>query len=257
MGRLAGKVAVITGGAGGIGTATARLFCAEGARVLLVDMDPAALEAKAQALRQESADAEIDVCVADIAEEDPARNAIAQAVGRFGALDVLINNAAVRRPGPVEASTRADWDRILAVNLLGAVNLYRAAAAPLRRSGKGSVVNVSSVYAVTGRKNMGLYDATKAGLVALTRTLACEEAEHGVRVNAVCPGSTLSDYHVKRGAERGASEATMQNEVRTDSLFRRWARPEEIAYPILWLASDEASFVTGTALLVDGGLSIM
>jgi meso-butanediol dehydrogenase/(S,S)-butanediol dehydrogenase/diacetyl reductase len=257
MGRLASKVALITGGGGGIGTATARLFCAEGSKVLLVDTDSAALEAKAQSLRQESVGAEIDICVADVAEEDSARGAVAKAMERFGGLDILVNNAAIRRPGPVEASLRADWDRILAVNLLGTVNLYRAAATLLRRSGKGSVVNVSSVYAVTGRKNMGLYDATKAGLVALTRTLACEEAEHGVRVNAVCPGSTLSDYHIKRGAAQGLSEAAMQQEARTDSLFRRWARPEEVAYPILWLASDEASFVTGTALVVDGGLSIM
>jgi meso-butanediol dehydrogenase/(S,S)-butanediol dehydrogenase/diacetyl reductase len=119
------------------------------------------------------------------------------------------------------------------------------------------VVNVSSVYAVTGRSGMGLYDATKAALIALTRTLACEEAAHGVRVNAICPGSTLTDYHLKRGAAQGLSAEMMQSEARTDSLFRRWARPEEIAYPILWLASDEASFVTGAVLMVDGGLSIM
>jgi 2-hydroxycyclohexanecarboxyl-CoA dehydrogenase len=257
MERLIGKVAVISGGGGGIGAATARVFCAEGAKVLLIDHDSAALEDKAGALRRLSAAFQVETCVADIAAETEAGAAIAKAIERFGAVDVLVNNAAIRIPGAVETTPRSEWDRILSVNLLGAVNLYRAAAAPLRNSGKASIVNVSSVYAVIGRSGMGPYDATKAALMALTRTLACEEAGHGIRVNAVCPGSTLTDYHLRRGAAKGLSEQTMQNEVRTDSLFRRWARAEEIAYPILWLASDEASFVTGAVLIVDGGLSIM
>ena len=257
MGRLSGKVAVISGGAGGIGAATARLFCREGAGVLLVDADGEALATKATALRKEVGATLLDTFHADIAAADQATEAVRSAVERFGGVDVLVNNAAIRIPGSVESVPPADWDRILSVNLLGAVNLFRAAAASLRRSGRGSVINVSSVYALTGRKAMGPYDATKAALIGLTRTLAHEEAEHGVRVNAVCPGSTLTDYHVKRGAAHGISAEAMRQEVRTDSLFRRWARPEEVAYPILWLASDEASFVTGAALVVDGGLSIM
>jgi meso-butanediol dehydrogenase/(S,S)-butanediol dehydrogenase/diacetyl reductase len=257
MERLIGRVAVISGAGGGIGAATARIFCAEGAKVLLIDRDPAALEDKTGTLRRLSAAFEVETYVADIAAETEAGAAIAKAIERFGAVDVLVNNAAIRIPGMVETTPRSEWDRILSVNLLGAVNLYRAAAAALRNSGKASIVNVSSVYAVTGRNGMGPYDATKAALIALTRTLACEEAGHGIRVNAVCPGSTLTDYHLRRGAAKGLSEQTMQNEVRTDSLFRRWARPEEIAYPILWLASDEASFVAGAVLMVDGGLSIM
>ena len=257
MDRMMGKVAVISGGGGGIGAATARLFCAEGAKVLLIDRDPGTLEAKTSALRKMSAAFELEPCVADVAAEAEAGAAIAKTIEQFGAVDVLVNNAAIRIPGAVETRPRSEWDRILSVNLLGAVNLYRAATVALRRSGKASIINVSSVYAVTGRTGMGLYDATKAALIALTRTLACEEARHGIRVNAVCPGSTMTDYHLKRGAAKGLSEQAMQTEVRTDSLLRRWARPEEIAYPILWLASDEASFVTGAVLVVDGGLSIM
>jgi 2-hydroxycyclohexanecarboxyl-CoA dehydrogenase len=257
MGRLAGRVAVISGGGGGIGAATARVFCDEGAKVLLVDCDAAALRAKEGALRQSAPAYVFDSYVADIAREEEAAAAIARALERFGAVSVLVNNAAVRAPATIEKATPSEWDRILSINLLGAANLYRAAATELRKSGSGSVVNVSSVYAVTGRKGMGLYDASKAALIALTRTLACEEAEHGVRVNAICPGSTLTDYHLKRGAAKGLTQEMMQSEARTDSLFRRWARPEEIAYPILWLASQEASFVTGAVLVVDGGLSIM
>jgi 2-hydroxycyclohexanecarboxyl-CoA dehydrogenase len=257
MGRMTGKVAVISGGGGGIGAATAQLFCRENARVLLTDSDPAALETKLGALRRVSADFECAGCVGDVAREEDVDRVVRAAIDRFGGLNVLVNNAAIRIPNPIEVASRSQWDQILSVNLLGAVNLYRAAAAELRKSGAGSVVNVSSVYAFTGRKEMGLYDATKAALIALTRTLAFEEAEHGVRVNAVCPGSTLTDYHLKRGAARGLSEEAMLKEERTDSLLRRWARPEEIAFPILWLASDEASFITGAALVADGGLSIM
>jgi meso-butanediol dehydrogenase/(S,S)-butanediol dehydrogenase/diacetyl reductase len=118
-------------------------------------------------------------------------------------------------------------------------------------------VNVSSCYAVTGRKGMGLYDATKAGQLALTRTLAFEEAEHGVRANAVCPGSTLTDFHVGRAQAGGKNVEQLKTERKDTSLIGRWATPEEIAWPILWLASSEASFITGTTLMVDGGLSIM
>jgi meso-butanediol dehydrogenase/(S,S)-butanediol dehydrogenase/diacetyl reductase len=104
---------------------------------------------------------------------------------------------------------------------------------------------------------MPIYDATKAALLSLTRTLAFEEAEHGVRANAVCPGGTLTPFTAGRGAARGETPEEMANEVRSDSLLRRWARPEEIAYPVLWLASDESSYMTGATIMVDGGLSIM
>jgi len=127
----------------------------------------------------------------------------------------------------------------------------------LRQAGSGSIVNVWSCSAVTGRKGMGLYDATKAGMLAMTRTLAFEETAHGVRVNAVCPGSTLTDFHVNRAQAAGKSVELLKTQRQDTSLLGRWAAPEEIAYPILWLASDEGSFITGTTLMVDGGLSIM
>jgi meso-butanediol dehydrogenase/(S,S)-butanediol dehydrogenase/diacetyl reductase len=127
----------------------------------------------------------------------------------------------------------------------------------LRAAGSASIVNVSSCYAVTGRKGMGLYDATKAGMLAMTRTLAFEEAAHGVRANAICPGSTLTDFHVNRAQAAGKSVEVLKAQRQDTSLLGRWASPEEVAWPILWLASDEASFITGTTLMVDGGLSIM
>src|SRR6185436_6502513 len=150
-----------------------------------------------------------------------------------------------------------DWQGVLGVNLVGAANYAKAALPELRRAGKGSIVNVSSCYAVTGRKGMGIYDATKAALLAFTRTLAFEEAGHGVRANAVCPGSTLTDFHLRRGKAAGKSTEELSRARSDNSLIGRWATPEEVAWPILWLASGEASFITGATLMVDGGLSII
>jgi meso-butanediol dehydrogenase/(S,S)-butanediol dehydrogenase/diacetyl reductase len=137
------------------------------------------------------------------------------------------------------------------------VNFCKAAVVELRRGGKASIVNMSSCYGVTGRRGMPIYDATKAALLSLTRTLACEEAARGIRVNAVCPGGTLTPFTIGRGVAAGRNPEDMRQDVKPESLLRRWAMPEEIAYPVLWLASDESSYITGTTIMVDGGLHIM
>jgi meso-butanediol dehydrogenase/(S,S)-butanediol dehydrogenase/diacetyl reductase len=255
--RLDGKVALITGGGTGIGAAAGRLFCAEGAAELLVDVNADALERTRAAIAQSVPQSRIAGFVADVADAAGAAEAVQQALQTFRRLDVLVNNAAMRNDAALADATPAAWQAVFAVNLMGAANYCRAALPALRDSGRASIVNVSSCYAVTGRKGMGLYDATKAGLLAMTRTLACEEAAHGVRVNAVCPGSTLTDFHVARAHAAGKSVEALKTERQDTSLLARWAAPEEIAWPILWLASDEASFVTGATLMVDGGLSII
>ena len=252
-GRLEGKVALVTGGGAGIGAATAWLFCREGAAVMLVDADAGALAATVDAL----AGARVATLVADVADAQAAQQAVQQAIDAFGSLDVLVNNAAMRHHGPLADATPADWHAMAGVNLVGTANYCKAALPALRRSRRGSIVNVSSCYAVTGRKGMGLYDATKAGMLAMTRTLAFEESPHGVRVNAVCPGSTLTDFHKQRAVAAGKNVDTLKAERRDTSLLRRWAEPDEIGWPIVWLASDEASYITGATLMVDGGLSIM
>jgi meso-butanediol dehydrogenase/(S,S)-butanediol dehydrogenase/diacetyl reductase len=254
---MAGKYAIVTGGGGGIGSATATLFCAEGAKVLLVDRDEAALRAAAERIRGAVGSAELDSFVCDITQPDQAAAAVAHAVSAFGALDTLVNNAAIRRVASVATSKLADWEAVIAVNLLGAVNFCAAAAPALRASGKASVVNVSSVYGVMARAEWGIYDATKAALLALTRSFACEEAKHGIRANAVCAAATLTPFNIGRGRARGLSEADLRREGRPDNLLGRWAEPPEMAYPILWLASDEASFVTGATFMIDGGRSIV
>jgi len=229
--RLEGKAALITGGGAGIGAATAKIFRKEGASVLVVDQKPGK-----------------DVFTADVADPKAAAAAVAKAVSAFGRLDILVNNAAMRNYSAVADATPEEWRAVLDVNLLGAAAYARAALPALRKSGKGAIVNVSSCYALTGRKGMAIYDASKAALIALTRSLAHEEAARGIRVNAVCPGSPYTEFHRKRGLGKNARD--------DNSLAGRWAAPEEIAWPILWLASDEASFITGVALPVDGGLTI-
>ena len=242
-GRLDGKSAVVTGGAGGIGQAVARLFRDEGARVAIVDLDPPGGDFLAIA--------------ADIAREDEAFRAVDEAVRAFGGLDILVNNAGVREYGPLADRPAASWERIVAVNMIGTANCTRAALPHLRRAPDGNIVNVSSTFGVIARSGMGQYDATKAAIVSMTRTVACEEAGHGVRANAVCPGGVLTPYHLERYAGQGIDRAQLEEEQKAVPLMGRWAEAGEIAYPILWLASPEASFVTAAALMVDGGKSAL
>jgi 2-hydroxycyclohexanecarboxyl-CoA dehydrogenase len=255
--RLANKTALITGAGAGIGKACALLFCKEGAAVTLVDADAAALERTVAAIRSELPNAKVTHFTANVADASMTAAAVQHAVAAHGSLDILVNNAAMRNYSAIADATPEEWQAMVNVNLIGAATYAGAALPHLRRSGGGSIVNVSSCYAVTGRKGMGIYDATKAGQLALTRTLAHEEAEHGVRVNAVCPGSTLTEFHIGRAEAKGKSVDTLKSERQTTSLLGRWATPDEIAYPVLWLASSEGSFMTGATVMVDGGLHIM
>jgi meso-butanediol dehydrogenase/(S,S)-butanediol dehydrogenase/diacetyl reductase len=257
MNRLANKKALITGGGAGIGAATARIFVQEGASVLLVDRDPDALARTAQAIREAQPGAVVEVLAADVSDAAKAVEAVQLAKTVLGGIDVLVCNAAMRNYSPLAQAQPEEWTAMLNVNLLGPANYVRAALPLLRESGKSSIVLVSSCYAVTGRAGMGIYDTTKSGLLAMTRTLAFEEVKHGVRVNSLCPGSTLTEFHVGRAAAKGKDVETLKNERDDTSLMGRWAHPDEIAYPILWLASDEASYITGSNVMVDGGLSAM
>src|SRR5215204_152882 len=251
-GRLEGRVAVVTGGAGGIGAATGRLFCEEGAKVALVDRDAQAMSAVLAEIRGAVPGVEMLDVIVDLAEEASAATIVAETRRAFGRIDVLVNNAGIRSYEPLAEARRETWETILAVNLLSYAYLAREALPDLRAA-RGSIVNVSSTHAFNPRAGMGQYDVTKAGIVSLTRTLAFEEAPHGVRVNAVCPGATFTPFHRKRAEALGRTQAEIDREAETTCLMRRWAEPREIAYPILWLASNEASYVTGAPLMVDGG----
>jgi NAD(P)-dependent dehydrogenase (short-subunit alcohol dehydrogenase family) len=252
--RVKDKVAIITGGAGGIGSATGQLMCEEGALVALVDKDAQALQTAQERIHAAVPGAQVVAVAADIASEPEAQRVVAEVAARFGRIDILVNNAGMREYWRLAEAPAQSWDRILGVNLLSYAHMAKSALPHLRRAGKGAIVNISSTYGVTGRVGMGQYDATKAAILALTRTLAFEEIEHGIRVNAVCPGSTLTPFHVNRLQQ---SEQAILEDKLQDCLMHRWCNPREIAYPILFLASDEASYITATTLMADGGRPVM
>jgi NAD(P)-dependent dehydrogenase (short-subunit alcohol dehydrogenase family) len=257
--RLADKVALVTGGGGGIGEATVRLFWEEGARAAVVDSDGEAAERVTRAI---DPNGERLIAVrADLTQEAGAERAVQAAVARFGRLDVLVNVAGVRVWGPITEASLESWDFILKVNLLAAAYCAKFAIPELARRGGGSIVNISSANAIVGRKGMAQYDASKAAMLGLTRSMACDHAEQQIRVNAVCPGPTLTQYHVRRRAQaQGISLSQAEAELRAAgapaTLLKRQAEPREIAYAILFLACEESSYVTGATFMIDGGLSV-
>jgi len=254
---MAGRVALVTGGGGGIGEATGRLFAEEGAAVALVDSDKAAAGAAAAGIVKAVADARVSAIAADLTSEPESRRVIDETLAAFGALHTLVNVAGVRLYTPLAEADAKGWEFILGVNVLATAYCCKAALPALRRGGRGTIVNLSSVYGVKGRAGMGQYDTTKAAVLGFTRALAIEEAPHKIRVNAVCPGGTITPYHIRRAAAQGVSEAEMRTQRTGDNLLGRWAEPREVAFPILFLASDESSYITGATLMVDAGKSII
>jgi 2-hydroxycyclohexanecarboxyl-CoA dehydrogenase len=252
MARLNGKVAAITGGASGIGEATVRRFVAEGARVAFADRDVdrgkrVAAELGASAWFTE----------AHMERESEAAGFVRQAAERFGRLDVLVNNAGVRSYHTVADATAESWEEILAVNLKGYAFCAKAAIPLIRQGGGGNIVNVASVRSVTSVGKTTLYDTTKAAVAGLTRGMAVDHAADGIRVNAVCPGPIFTPFHEKRTRELGRTLEQYREDAAKSTILKRPGTPEEVAACILFLASDDASFVTGTLLFVDGGLTAM
>lgn len=256
--RLQDRVAIITGGGSGIGRATCLLFAEEGARVVVADREGAAAQDTVARIAAAGGPLALAVPV-DVAREAEVAALAAACDARFGRADVLVNVAGMRLWGPVTDATPEDWAAIVGVNLMGVGLCCKHVLPLMARGGGGSVVSVSSANGVVGRPGMALYDATKAGVLALTRSMACDHRDQGIRVNAVLPGPTLTDFHVRRAeaAGRTLDESVTRPHPGGPGILRRQALPREIAYGILFLASDEASYVTGTCLHVDGGLSAL
>ncbi|GIX07931.1 MAG: short-chain dehydrogenase [Candidatus Poribacteria bacterium] len=246
-------VAVVTGGGSGIGEATCYRFAQEGVAVVVVDRYYDAAARVARTIREQGGQAV--PFQADVGDEPQALAIGRFAAEQFGRLTILVNNAGVRVYGPITEATVQDWDTILAVNLRGVGYCCKGAIPEMEKAGRGAIVNVSSANALVGRASMPLYDATKAGVLALTRALA---VAHGpaIRVNAVCPGGTITPYHIRRAQERGLSEEEFRRQAHAGArnILRRQAEPEEIASAIVFLASEDASFITGETLMVDGGM---
>ncbi len=251
MGRLYGKVAAITGGASGIGEATVRRFVEEGARVAFADRDAICGTSLAEQIR--AGGGEVLFVEAHTEREAEARAFIQRTVKHFGQLNILVNNAAIRLYQSVTEASEESWDTILGVNVKGYAFCAKAAIPVLRGTGNGSIVNIASNSAVIASHNAVQYDTTKAAVTGLTRAMANDHAEDGIRVNALCPGPTFTAFHEKRAAAAGKTPEEFQEEFGRSTMLKRAATPAEIAACVLFLASDEASYVTGTCLFADGG----
>jgi len=247
--RLTGKVAIITGAAAGIGAATAELFGEEGARLVLVDRE-AAGELTASRIREQGADARF--VTADISQEDDVRRAVEATQRAFGRIDILINNAAVFVFKGLDAGA-AEWHRSLDTNVIGTSLCTRYAAEVMKQTGGGAIVNLGSISSFIAQPNFLTYSATKAALVNMTRCMALDLAPHGIRVNCVCPGTIRTSATDRHMAHSRISEEQFMAEQAPLHLLNRIGQPREVAYAILFLASDEASFITAASLVVDGG----
>jgi NAD(P)-dependent dehydrogenase (short-subunit alcohol dehydrogenase family) len=257
-GRLDGKVAIVTGGGGGIGEATGALFREQGASVAMVDNNADDLEHAVRAISDDPAERILSV-VADITQESEAARIVSATVERFGRLDVLVNIAGVRAPvGPITATTTEMWRHVLDVNLLGMVACCKYAVPEMVRVGGGSIINVSSINAEVARPGWAIYDASKAAVLALTRDMACDHARQGIRVNAVCPGFVLTRFHIRNRAQsQGTSYEDAETQMRSEpypyNLMGRPGEPRELAHTLLFLASGESSYATGAVFHIDGG----
>lgn len=251
---LAEKVALITGGGNGIGRATAARFAREGARVVICDLDEEGLEGTRQLVSE--AGAKVATVVGNVTVRADVQRMVDTALDQFGRLDILINNAGITRDGlttrlkdgEIKLMSDEQWDAVLAVNLKGTWLCSQLAAVPMIKQKSGRIINTASI-AVLGNIGQANYSASKAGIVGLTKTLALEWARYGIAVNCIAPGG------VKTRMTAAIPEKIMAGLLQQIP-YRRMAEPEEIAAVHVFLASEEASYITGQVLFVDGGLSV-
>ncbi len=244
---LTGRKAFITGASRGIGREIAVAMAQAGADVALVARTAEGLAATEHAVL--ACGREAFVIPADVTDQDAVAVAAAGAIDRLGHVDIVVNNAGGSNFIAAVMDLRmSGWDKLLRLNLTSAVYVCQAFGQHLIERGQGSVINVASVAGLISSPFLAPYGAAKAGLISLTKTLAVEWAPHGIRVNALCPGWTATDLNRNLWEDEAASKATIANVP-----MRRWGRPEEMAGPAVFLASDAASYITGQALVIDGG----
>ena len=246
--RVDGKVALVTGGAGGIGAAAARLLAAEGAAVLIGDILAEQGQATADTIAASGGRASF--VELDVTNPQDWSNAVAQAVGQFGKLDVLVNNAGVSHRTGVEETDGDAWDRVMDVNVKGVFLGIRAAIPEMRRAGGGSIINISSIYGIVGSGASASYHASKGAVRIFTKSVAVQYAKDNIRVNSVHPG--FVDSPMTR-SHHAVPEVWNDRVGKTP--LGRMGTPEDIAAGIVYLASDESSFVTGAELVIDGGMT--
>lgn len=252
--RLKDKVAIITGSGAGIGQAAAILFAEEGAKVIVGDLDRAGGEATQAQIK--AAGGEAIFVQSDISKEEDARALTDEALRAFGRVDVLVNNAAAFVLKGLEATVE-DWHRSLSVNVVGTSLVSRYASEAMKRNdagaGSGAIVNLGSMSSFIAQPHFVCYSATKAAIIQMTRNMAMDLAPFNIRVNAACPGTIITQATENHRNQVGISLDDFKAMEGPKHLLNRVGHPREVAYPILFLASDEASFITGTYLMVDGG----
>ncbi len=249
MRRVSDKIALITGAGSGIGRATSLLYAREGASVILVGRRRMPLEDVAQEVI--SSGGRALPLEGDITDEACVRSVVEASLVEFGGIDILINNAGKAQPGrPLHEFTDAMWKEALDVNLTGTFRFIRGVLPHFLKRNRGTIVNVSSASALVGMPNMAGYSAAKSGVVALTRSVAVEYGHLGIRCNCVCPGAVTTPM-----TEAFLADATRRRRVIAGNLLPRLAEPGDIANTILYLGSDESSFLTGAILAADGGLT--
>lgn len=250
--RLAGKVAFITGGGTGIGRACALAFAREGAEVATAGRRKEPLEKVAREIAAAGGKSLALSC--DVTQRSLVESALAQAEKHFGRLDTIVNNAGAVVVATVEQTSDADWDRVIAANLTGTFFVSRAALAPLRRAGRGSIVNIGSVLGLVARKDRAAYCAAKAGVSGLTRAMALDHAHEKIRVNCICP--TLVETELGMLSIQQTANAVAEIQKRIGEIpIGRLGKPEDVAMMAVYLASEEASWVTGASFPLDGGLT--
>lgn len=251
--RVKDKVALITGAGAGIGKASAVLLAQEGARVGVADFDAAAAEATTQIIQRAGGEA-ISI-TGDVSVERDCAAMVEAVSARWGRLDILCNIAGIVLGGVLHQTTDDDWNASMDVNLRSIYLCSKHAIPCIKRSGGGAIVNMASVAGLMGVKNRAAYSASKGGVIALTKSMAIDYVEDGIRVNSICPG-TVDSPSLQKRLDALPDPVAARRDFIARQPMKRFGRPDEIASAVLFLCSDESSFITGTEIIVDGGMSL-
>jgi NAD(P)-dependent dehydrogenase (short-subunit alcohol dehydrogenase family) len=250
QGRLAGKVALISGGASGIGRATALLFAREGAKLGLADINLKGGEAVEQEINANGGEAVFIGC--DVSQASDCQRTVQDTIAKLGGLDILFNNAGIIQRAAVPNISEADWDRVMAVNVKSVFLLSKYAIPAMVNAGGGVIINTASGWGLVGGPQAASYCASKGAVVLLTKAMALDHGEQNIRVNCICPGDTETPLLIAEAEQLGEPRHHFLAEAAQRPL-QRLGQPEDVAQAALYLASEAAAFVTGTALVVDGG----
>ena len=251
--RLRNKVAIVTGGSRGIGRAICELFAEQGAKIMVADIN--SVGAKETVERRKAIGGDAAMVVTDVSQESEVKNMVEATLDKFGEINTLVNNAAAFVFGQIEDVSNDDWQRVLDVNVVGAAHCVKHVLQPMKNSGGGSIVMIASVSSFVATPAFVPYSTSKGALLQLTRSLAMDLAPHNIRVNCVCPGAVQTDASELHRRFVNMSSEEFQKSAADASMMKRIANPREIAHGVLFLASDESSFMTGAPLVMDGGLT--